>query len=198
MPVRCTCVLRVSDIIAYLGKDRQDAKKLGIVNDDSYKTKVIGKSNAEIINNLIVNIVENSYGKDYICMSGDVFEDFAQAKKDNYNMIYMPKTGSRGIAIDYVADELFENLYAFLKDDYESKGEDSYLKKYHIDYINNEIMLYRKDKYAPTQGEYDEVNSVDDMVMDYIAGMTDDYFIEIYNKVFPGNTYNLHYKGYFD
>jgi len=192
------CVMRVSDIIAYLGKDRQDAKKLGIVNDDSYETKVIGTGNAEIINNLIVNIVENSYGKDYICMSEDVFQDFAKAKDENYKMIYMPKTGSPGIAIDYVADELFENLYAFLRDDYESKGKDSYLNKYHIDYIKNEIMIYRKNKYAPNEGEYDEVNSVDDMVMDYIAGMTDDYFIEIYNKVFPDNTYNLHYKGYFD
>ena len=52
--------MRVSDIIAYIGKDRQDAERAGM--DFSYD----GSYNAYTINNLVVNIVENSFGKDYI------------------------------------------------------------------------------------------------------------------------------------
>lgn len=60
------CVVRVSDIIAYLGKDRQDAEKLGLFDKKpEYTGGKIGISNAEIINNMIVNLVENSYGKEY-------------------------------------------------------------------------------------------------------------------------------------
>jgi dGTPase len=54
-------VMRISDIIAYLGKDRQDAEKADVLKTDAYEDCAIGTYNAEIINNLIVNIVENSY-----------------------------------------------------------------------------------------------------------------------------------------
>ena len=64
------CVVRISDIISYLGKDRQDAEKLARHNE--YEDTAIGTFNAAIINNLIVNIIENSYGKDFIAMD-DVY-----------------------------------------------------------------------------------------------------------------------------
>ena len=51
-------MVRVSDIIAYIGKDRQDAERAGIVS--SYK----GTDNSYMINNFVVNIVENSFGKE--------------------------------------------------------------------------------------------------------------------------------------
>ena len=68
------CVMRVSDIIAYLGKDRQDAEKLGIFErEPQYAVSKIGATNAEIINNMIVNIIENSYGKPYLKMDKEYF-----------------------------------------------------------------------------------------------------------------------------
>lgn len=55
--------MRISDIIAYLGKDRQDAMKIGLIpNDDSFSAGSLGSSNAQIIHNMTVNIIENSYG----------------------------------------------------------------------------------------------------------------------------------------
>ena len=64
------CVVRICDIIAYLGKDRQDAVKAGLLppEEDVFEYGAIGTRNAEIINNLSVNIIENSYGKPYIKM----------------------------------------------------------------------------------------------------------------------------------
>ena len=59
-------VMRIADIIAYLGKDRQDAARVGIIGEEAFDDTHIGTINAEIINNLIVNIIENSYGKPYI------------------------------------------------------------------------------------------------------------------------------------
>ena len=53
------CVVRVCDMIAYLGKDRQDAVRANLIPDESiFEEQAFGKSNPEIINNLIVNIVE--------------------------------------------------------------------------------------------------------------------------------------------
>ena len=50
-------VVRISDIIAYLGKDRQDAATLKMVEADAYHETQIGSVNSEIINNLVVNII---------------------------------------------------------------------------------------------------------------------------------------------
>ena len=58
------CLVRVCDIIAYLGRDRQDAERAQIVErSEDVGRASIGGSNPEIINNLMVNIIEHSYGK---------------------------------------------------------------------------------------------------------------------------------------
>ena len=58
------CVVRICDIIAYIGKDRQDAVKTKIIESEAvFDDSVIGRYNAGIINNLVTNIVEHSYGK---------------------------------------------------------------------------------------------------------------------------------------
>jgi len=77
------CIVRISDIIAYLGKDRQDATKSTPLNLTAFKDYGIGVLNSEIINNLIVNVIENSYNKPYIKLDKSHFEALKQAKKDN-------------------------------------------------------------------------------------------------------------------
>ncbi len=83
------CVVRISDLIAYIGKDRQDAIKTGLIDGyDTFANTSLGNFNAAIINNMIVNIIENSYGKDYISMDEDCFESLKESKKENYAKIY--------------------------------------------------------------------------------------------------------------
>lgn len=49
------CVVRICDILAYIGKDRQDAITAKILSDDSiFSSEFIGSKNAEMINNLTV------------------------------------------------------------------------------------------------------------------------------------------------
>ncbi|GFI71741.1 deoxyguanosinetriphosphate triphosphohydrolase-like protein [Clostridiales bacterium] len=83
------CVVRVCDMIAYLGKDRQDAVRAKILPPDyDFEDTKIGKMNSEIINNLVVNIIENSYGKNYIMLDKEHYDALAAVKKRNFEIIY--------------------------------------------------------------------------------------------------------------
>lgn len=181
------CVMRISDIIAYLGKDRQDAERAGIISNNNFEAGTIGTYNAEIINNLIVNIVENSYGRPYIRMDEEHFEALKKAKSDNYELIYKN---------DRVEEALQNSIRPMMKEVYEAVLNDLINNRrttpvftHHIDYVNRSH--YRRD----IPYEQTEPNQI---VVDYIASMTDDYFIDLYEYLFPDSNRKIIYKGYFD
>lgn len=182
------CVVRLSDIIAYLGKDRQDALKLGLFEKSpEYYSGSIGTTNAEIINNMIVNIIENSYGKDYLMMDADFFEAFSKGKEENYEQIY----GNEKLEQVYreQLDPMFEEVYHRLLKDMKAHNRKSVIYTHHIDYIKSLTRYY-------SDGDY-EAYAPDDIVVDYIASMTDDYFVDLYDYLFPGGKYEVNYIGYF-
>ena len=184
------CVVRVSDIIAYLGKDRQDAKRLGVYEDsDAFSGNVIGKTNAEIINNMTVNIIENSYGKDHLEMDDAFYEAFSLAKKENYQRIYKKKD------VEQVYDEaiypMIEKMYEYLLKEAKDLSKDSMLYKHHISYVEDMTKHYRR-------GMAYRETAPDELVVDYIASMTDDYFVELFRYLFPDSTLKVEYKGYFE
>ena len=181
------CVMRISDIIAYLGKDRQDAERAHIVENKEFDNGAIGTYNAEIINNLIVNIIENSYGKPYIKMDEEHFEALKKAKNDNYELIY--KNDSVKDDMYSVVKPMMSEMYEKLLEDLVSNNTDSPIFTHHIDYINK--AHYKRD----IPYEQTEPNQI---VVDYIASMTDDYFIELYHHLFPNSDKKIEYKGYFD
>ena len=81
--------MRVSDIIAYVGKDRQDAELAGLLDAGApFRTGAVGAYNSWVIAALTVDIVENSYGKDHIELSQAAFDELAAAKRENYQLIY--------------------------------------------------------------------------------------------------------------
>ena len=183
------CVMRVSDIIAYLGKDRQDALKVGLFEKEpAYKTNKIGTSNAEIINNMIVNIVENSYGKPYLKMDQEYFEAFSEGTRENYQWIY----GHEKVGEIYESNvyPMMEAIYNKLLQDAERKRTDSVLYRHHIKYVTEHSKYYRDSAYEDCEPN--------DLVMDYIASMTDDYFVDLYKYLFPEGKYEVKYIGYFD
>jgi len=184
------CVVRVSDIIAYLGKDRQDAEKLGLFEKKpEYTSGKIGTSNAEIINNMIVNIVENSYGKEYLKMDQEYFDAFSAGKKENYELIYRIDKVEK-VYVENL-NPMMEQMYEKLLADAEVKDKDSILYKHHVEYVNN-LMKYNSHKWNYAECE------PNDMVVDYIASMTDDYFVDLYKYLFPKSTYDVKYVGYFE
>ncbi len=181
------CVVRISDIIAYLGKDRQDAERLGLVLSDRFEDCAIGRLNAEIINNLTVNIVENSYGKSYIKMDERHFEALKKAKNDNYQLIYKDTsvTGDYEKQIGSMMAEMFDRLL----DDLREGKSDSPIFTHHVAYLTG-INYSRKTPYERTDPPV--------LVADYISGMTDDYFIDLYDHLFPDSGKRINYVGYFE
>ena len=180
-------VMRISDIIAYLGKDRQDAEKADVLKTDAYEDCAIGTYNAEIINNLIVNIVENSYGKPYIKMDAEHFEALKKAKADNYDLIY--RNDIVKAEMQSIIKPMMSAMYEKLLEDLINENKSSPIFTHHINYINK--AHYKRE--APY--EQTEPNQI---VVDYIASMTDDYFIELYHHLFPNSDKKIEYKGYFD
>lgn len=175
------CVVRISDIISYLGKDRQDAEKLARHNE--YEDTAIGTFNAAIINNLIVNIIENSYGKDFIAMDDEHFTALSCAKKENYDKIYLTNN------LDPIVRPMMEKIYERLLNDVVTNNLESPIFTHHIELVENSY--YRKGKEL-----YRDETEPNQLVVDYIASMTDDYFIDLYTRLF-GET-PIEFKGYFD
>lgn len=180
------CLVRICDIISYLGKDRQDAKKAGIIpKEDVFAYGAIGRINAEIINNLSVNIIENSYGKPYIKMDREYFDALSAAKKSNYEQIYL----NSAVAAPQreVIRPMFGRLYRRLVKDVQESRRTSPVFRHHIDFISSDHYT-RAFPYEETDPHT--------IVMDYIASMTDDYFVELHAYLFPREK-AIQYNGYF-
>lgn len=177
-------------MVAYLGKDRQDAKKAKLIENSGIFTQgEIGVENAEIINNLTVNIVENSYRKDYIMLDSEYYEAMKNAKKENYEQIYFNKKLDR-IYTENV-EPMFREVYEKLYSDLVKGNEDSVIFKHHIEYVEDARAHYE------TSSAYRDEEPCQ-IVVDYIASMTDDYFVDLYHYLFPDGNYHVNYKSYFN
>lgn len=166
------CVVRISDMIAYLGRDIEDAIRLGLIAysdiPDSIK-EVLGTTNSEIIETIIIDIIENSIDKNYIKLSDDIYHSIKALKNFNYKNIYDKAYTEEEIS---EIKEKFNVLFHKYLDDLKNNNYNSDII---IDYLNEMNYEYRKN------------NSDERIVIDYIAGMTDEYFNRQYKKYFINN-----------
>ena len=181
-------VVRISDIIAYLGKDRQDATSIQMIGDSAFPTtSVIGTINSEIINNLVVNIIENSYGQPYIMLDDSHFAALKAAKIDNYAKIY--HNAAEQTKLDLTIKPMMAEIFGQTLEDLKKGNRKNPIYGHHINYINT----MRRHNTVP-YGKEDPHQ----IVVDYIASMTDDYFIDLHRHLFPNSDYKVEYLGYFD
>ena len=181
------CVVRVSDMIAYVGKDRLDAIEMGALKSLSqFDTTVLGRSNSQIINNMTVDIVNNSYRRDYIAMSREIFDDLVLAKKQNYEIIYLKE----GMVDEYenVVEDMFVAMYERLLEDLVSGDESSPVFRHHVKSLLEKSLSMTRDEYLS-----EEPNQI---VVDYISSMTDSYFMALYRYLFPEDSRRLLLKDY--
>lgn len=161
------CVVRVSDIIAYLGKDIEDAIRLNKFDISELNEEVkekLGTTNSEIISNIILDIINNSYGKEYIKMSEDIFNLVQKMKSLNYETIY-------SLAESKNSRKVYELMFYQLYDVYYNAIVNKDLTNdIYIDFLND-----KQDSYILK--EKDECK-----VIDFLAGMTDRYFLNQYDK----------------
>ena len=182
--------MRICDIIAYLGKDRQDAMRLGLVAKEAFSGGAIGVTNGEIINNLIVNLIENSYGKPYLKMDEEYFQALRQAKTENYEMIYNNK--QLNDLYEGQIRPMFGELYEDLLRQAKEHDKNGILYRHHMNYVRGNNW-YDAAEYAAY-----EATEPNQIVVDYLASMTDDYFIALYHYLFPKGKHDVRFTGYFD
>ena len=187
------CVVRISDMVAYLGKDRQDARRARLLPEDApFSSERIGQENAEIINNITVNIIENSYGESSIRMAPDIADEIRTAKQENYDIIY------KNSQVDSIYKEhiqpMFKAVYYKLLDDLTADRRDALVYRHHIDFVNTNRRFYLDMDNPANDYAKEEPNRI---AADYIASMTDDYFVDLYHHLFPEGKYDIRYVSYF-
>ena len=160
------CVVRISDLIAYLGRDIEDGIRLNLIKEEDIPLKVknvLGTKNREIISRIINDIIINSKDKNYILLSKDIYEAINALKNFNYQNIY---------AFAYTDEERKEikEIFATLFDEYLLDLKE--MKK-----TSSIVKYYKK------MNESYQKNTYERIVIDYISGMTDDYCLKEYNKI---------------
>lgn len=169
------CVVRISDIIAYVGRDRQDAIEAGLLTGDAFEDGLGGAYNSWILTHASADIIEHSYGKDRIEMSEELFAEIRRAKAENYAKIYR-SSGIEGERAEVLA-RAFELMYERCLDDLHKRDESSFIFRHHITRIEEQLAHYGRT--------YDWQSDPEQTVVDYIASMTDGYFAELATKFFP-------------
>lgn len=154
------CIVRISDMIAYLGRDIEDGIRLGLIKKEDVPNDVketLGINNSEIVDTIVKDLIINSLNKPYIKISEKVHKAIVSLKNFNYKNIY-DKANTKEMLDTYKL--MLETLYDKYLDDLNKGNNESIIYK---SYLNNMDESYLKN------------NTKERIVLDYIAGMTDDY-----------------------
>lgn len=155
-------IVRFADRIAYINHDIEDAIRGGIISQQELPAmclKMLGDTSSERINNMIVNIVENSANKNDILMS----ENFKEAT-------------------DTLREFMFKNVYigSAAKTE-EGKAENMIRQLYRC-------LIQKPGLLPPEFSTMIEKEGIHRVVCDYIAGMTDRYAVKVFQSIYvPGS-----------
>ena len=171
-------VVKMADKIAYVGRDVEDALRMGIVNEDyfvSEEGKYLGSSNSEIINSLVEDVIENSFDKDEIRFSAKTGEALAGILDSNLNKIYK---ATKITTYEAYADLIISSLFDTFMDALENRTEDTepaneMIRKF-FGFVDNH----------PQKDDPEDIMPLPIYVSDYIAGMTDGFAIQCFDALF--------------
>lgn len=152
--------VRLSDKIAYINHDIDDGIRAGILKESdipSEYTDVLGNSTKERLNTMISDIIMNSIGKNDLVMSEPVRKAMTELRKFMFESLYLNPTAKSEEA---KADKLITELYRY--------------------YVANTDKL--PDTYKRFITKFDE--RPEQVVCDYIAGMSDQYSISKFQEIF--------------
>ncbi|MCI8566133.1 MAG: deoxyguanosinetriphosphate triphosphohydrolase [Lachnospiraceae bacterium] len=153
-------IVRLSDKIAYINHDIDDAIRAGLMTEEGLPremTDVLGHSVRERLNTLIHDVIVNSFGRPAIVMSSDRERAMKALRVYMFENLYLNPIPKRE---DHKAQNLLKELYGYYTDKPEELPEEY-----------REMMERRKD-------------SVERVVCDYIAGMSDSFAISKYEELF--------------
>ncbi len=166
------CVVRISDIIAYIGRDIEDAITLRLIKRKDLPReirKVLGSTNEKIMDTLIMNLIKHSYNKDYLSFSDRVYKSLQDLLQFNRYSIYQdPRINTEMPKVEKMYNALYSRYLADL-----GNGTDSAIRESIAD-MDDEYLRSTKNKR---------------MVVDFLAGMTDDFFNNQYDVLFVPQSY---------
>lgn len=162
------CVVRLSDVLAYIGRDIEDAIKVGVVNREDIPkdvTKVLGNTNSLIVDTLIKDVIINSYDKPYLQFSEEVFTALMKLKDWNYKTIYESDMANKNYEkIDGLFRQLYDKYYEQLESEsYKTNKGYGISQQYLYDFVRE---MSQKENF-----------NIKRTIVDYIAGQTDKYFL---------------------
>lgn len=157
------CVVRISDTIAYIGQDIEDAVRFKILTSDQLPkdcTDYLGNTNSQIIDTLVKSVIVNSYKNEYIAFDEETSRYLLKLKNFNYEFIYTDENVKHANQIiNRSMDILYEKYLGDIK-------ADNRQSKIFLHFLN-----HKNEKYTSTFSPAEKVR-------DFIATMTDRYYNE--------------------
>lgn len=159
-------IVRFSDKIAYVNHDIDDAIRGGILSEmdlpPKYR-KILGKSTKERLNTIIHDVIINSMDQPKIQMSEEVAEAMKGLRKFMFENVYHRQSVKRE---EQKAIEMIKNLYTYYME--------------HTEMIPEEFV-----RLSVMNGD-----SKEQIICDYIAGMTDNYAVKKFQEIFIPESWN--------
>ena len=154
------CVVRLSDKIAYINPDIDDATRGGILTEDEIPKeiqRVLGASGKERLDTMVHDVIVNSMERPEIRMSGEVSQAMMDLRKFMFKNVYLnPKAKGEEMKAVHLVRQLFE---------YYAEHPEGMPEKY-----QSAIRAGKCEK--------------EQIVCDFIAGMTDHYAVMKYGEIF--------------
>ena len=150
-------VVHMSDRIAYINHDIDDALRGGVLTEADFPADLLaaaGRSHSQRIHNMIVDVVQESWQNEHVEMSPAMKQAFDGLREFMFDRVYI---GSRAKKEESKAKKMVAHLYGF--------------------YLENPGEMYEGHGLPP--GE-----NLDRAVCDYIAGMTDRFAVAQFSKFF--------------
>jgi len=193
------CIVKVADKISYIGRDIEDAIKLGLIDESKLNELNIllneygHINNTIIINELVSDLCLNSSIENGICFSDKFYNMLNVIKKFNYENIY--KHDRINPSVRYFK-LIINEIYDLLKSMYNAentisnldKNEKTYpnLVKNFKEWLEKYSDLRKKNEKLANKIVYNIKSSEKEYcraIIDYISGMTDNFAIDIYNEI---------------
>jgi len=168
------CVVRIADKIAYVGRDIEDAARAGIMEFEDVPMEIkseLGRTNGEIINSLVMDIILNSIDKDQIMLSKEKGFAMQSLLQENVDKIYKSEKIK---AYEKMAQNIVEGLFNALTVAIED------LEKLQV----SDIKVFKNLYNFISERDYGDNERNAQKVVDFIAGMTDSYAQKCYEEIY--------------
>lgn len=152
-------VVRLSDKIAYIHHDMDDAQRAGVITEDNIPITLrmlLGYTTRERLNTFVHDLVKNSRGKAQIAMSPEIEEGLRDMRSLMFQDVYLNPAAKTE---EEKAEHVVEELYLYYSK-YPEKMSEEYRKLLHQEEEKERV------------------------VCDYISGMTDQYSLETFRELF--------------